>query len=179
MDMESVINFDANVTKPKETDKGIEDIASTFPSTLRKKVNDANKSTCGVGKRVNDVAKGNEEIGKRISDADKSARATTSDFLGEFEKGVGDQGIEPDEFKKRVGNNALANILVDVFRNLFSDLNSSSICASAKLFNKFYTHFSIFVIVDTSAKLLTNPAIFAIINTLAKPFTNLNVIFEK
>lgn len=124
-------------------------------------------------------------VGKRVCNANKGAGATTSNFSEEVGKDINDQSTKNcisiflKEVRKKVDDDALANILIDIFKNPFSDLNFPLICAAANLVNKFYTQFAISAIVDIFAKLHTNLTICAITDTLTKPFIYLDTIFKE
>lgn len=184
MNTESVINLNANIMNPREADKSDGDITSTLLSKVRKKVDNIDKNIDKIRKRVGNANKDNGEIRKRVGDADKSAESIISNFFGEVGKGVSDQHIGDcisvffGKFKKRVCDNTLTNILVNLFRNLVGDLDFPSIFTVDDLVTKFYINSAIFTIIDTFAKLYINFVILAIINTLAKPFANLNAIFK-
>lgn len=93
---------------------------------------------------INVVKPGEADV--KPEEADKGVRNTIS---GKVEKGV--------------GNDALANILVDVLANPFGDLDTSAIPAVA----------------DIPVEPYTNLAIPAVVDTPVKPYTDPDTIFEE
>lgn len=113
----------------EKADKSVWNTTFALPSSVRKIFSDIDKFTSKIRKRVGDADKRNKKVGKKVGDADKSTKATISDFFKKVKKNICEQSarnyipIIPKEVKKRVNDNTLANIWVDIFENLFNDLD--------------------------------------------------------
>lgn len=74
LNMEFVIDFNANIINPKKDDKDIRDIISIFSKKIGKKINNTNKSA------ENTIFTFSVEFEKKVGNINKDTSDTTSDF---------------------------------------------------------------------------------------------------